>query len=100
MHPRLALVAIDPTFFRNRVVLELLQFLLSNLTPVVKYDGLFFVEDFVTVVAPVVLLRTIREVVRMTLDPLHTTLSLTVEHRRLETTLLSTTKRACFSLAL
>jgi hypothetical protein len=78
MNPRVAGITIDPSFFRQSVILEFLKFLLGYLGSIVEQYMNVRIQVVEARFAPMVLLRAIGKVWLISFYPLHTTFSLTV----------------------
>jgi hypothetical protein len=96
--PQTTIVAVHPSFFRQRIVFELLQVFLLQLSSVIKDDRLVGFQVIKTLVAPVTLFILIGKIRCVSLDTLHPALTSAVQHRRLETKIAHSTQRTQLSL--
>ena len=84
VHPVGAIVALDPGLFGKSIVLVLLQRRLAHFAAIVEGHGLGMLQQSMARSTPVILLRGIGVVKGVATDALHTTCTITIEHRRLE----------------
>ena len=92
MHPFMAVVALNPCFFGESIVLVLLQRGLAHFATIVKGHGLGIFQQTIARSTPVVLLRGIGVVEGIATNALHTACAVAIQHRRLKEASLGTTQ--------